>query len=268
MTESLDDRIKKIELRKEGKFIGRNGLLHCIFCNKPLQQRVVRQNRIQIEPIACDCENKIKHMELEKRRQDAFLGSAMTAYRYDNSIESMDGTTATIKKFIRKFLKMKEKGIGLYLYSNSANVNNFHIGRIGNALIDRNYTVKHFTVPFFMSLMRNKGADLAAFYKNLSLEYDAVLLSGFYMPEDDTETRFVYSLLELLIGAGIVLIIFSDENIADIEPATYFGRKFKAAVAGHCIPIQLSDNNSTINLKDFAEKELWIFKEVEDEEQK
>lgn len=263
MKKSLKERIENVELMKSGRYIGGNGLLHCARCNKPLQRRVIREGQLHIEPVDCACEANRRHSIREKRREDAFISPAMAGYRYDSIYVEAEDVYAPIKKFIRKFEKMKEKNVGLYLYGDSEKEKNFHTARIANALIDRDYRVKNLALPLFMSLQHR---DLNIVFKKLATEYDVIAISSFYIPIDESDARFVFSLLESLINAGVVLIISSDENIADVEPATYFGQKIKSAIRSHCIPIHLSGTKTEDNLKDIAEKKLWIFGEDNNEE--
>ena len=262
MKKSLREQISEIELRKSGKYLAEDGLLHCRRCNSELQRRVIGRNGIvHLIDVPCDCLEIQKRQRTEMVREDCFMSDILSTYKYDSHPNKGNKANPYLKKFIRKFLKIKKSGVSLYIYSPSDQSRVFNLARISNGLIDHGHTVKHITAPLFSSLRRIPNADYTKLMKKLS-SFDAVAFADLdLITTDEKELSFLCGVMSFLVNSNVTLLISSDKHIYDINPESYYGQKIKELIKKRCIVIPIQDDVEEINPQKVARDELWMFVE-------
>lgn len=259
MSKSLNERIVEIALRKSGKYLSEEGILYCRRCNSALQRRVIDSNGItQLIDIPCLCPEIRDQQRKEKSRREAFISPILSTYRY-NSLQNKDEKeNPYLAKFIRKFGKIKEKAIGVYIYSLSDKSRTFNLARVANGVIDRGYTVKYVTTSLFSTLRNIHNADYSELLKKL-VSFDAIAFADLdLMSLDEKELSFLYSVMSFLVSSGVILLISGDEHINNIRPDTYYGKKIKTIIEKKCVVIPLVEQIKEINPQEVARDELWL----------
>lgn len=262
MKKSLDEKINEIELRKKGIAEDSDGLRRCLRCGAPLQRREIDHNgEMHLIYVSCDCLEIQNRQRTEIVREDCFMSDILSTYKYDSHPNKGNKANPYLKKFIRKFLKIKKSGVSLYIYSPSDQSRVFNLARISNGLIDHGHTVKHITAPLFSSLRRIPNADYTKLMKKLS-SFDAVAFADLdLITTDEKELSFLCGVMSFLVNSNVTLLISSDKHIYDINPETYYGQKIKELIKKRCIVIPIQDDVEEINPQKVARDELWMFVE-------
>lgn len=264
MKKTLNEQINNIELRKKGIVEDSDGLRHCLRCGAPLQRKKIDSNGVvNIIDVPCRCQELKMQRNKEKIRQKCFVSPILSTYRYNTLQNKDEKENQYLAKFIRKFVKIKEKGIGVYIYSLSDQSRTFNLARVANGLIDRGFSVKYITARLFSNIRNIPNADYSALLKKLA-SFDAIAFADLdLMCPDETKLSFLYGVLVMLISNGVTLLISSDKHINGINPDSYYGQKIKELIKKRCLVIRLldEDENNKINIQKVARNVLWMFED-------
>lgn len=216
----IDDFIESLAARnkamkKEGDYI-KGGILHCGVCNEPKQGVYTLWNGKKITPgIMCKCEReqekreKLEMIEAEKQvRRKQLLKGIIKTDKFEECVFRNDDArqlevTAFCKKYVDKFLAIKERGYGIMFYGEeNGKGKSFYSLCIANALIDRGYPVLFSTLS---NLVSNKISAMHDKEEEIDVkEYDLVIIDDLGV-ENASATAF--SIIDEVYSNKIPLIV-------------------------------------------------------------
>lgn len=135
--------------RSKDEYMGEDGLLYCRKCNTPIQTVVDFLGTKRKVFCICECERKRiqdeaeqdKQKERNRKRSVCFAETNMHSWTFENDDGKNPKMTEVMKNYVEHFSEFRRDGKGLILYGSVGTGKTYYAACIGNALIDRDYTV-------------------------------------------------------------------------------------------------------------------------------
>lgn len=132
------------------EYVGKNGLLHCSVCHKPVQTKVEFMGIEKTVRCICDCRKKEmdawddrqQQEANQRKRQICFADTNMASWNFEKDDQKNPKLTAAMKNYVKQFTEFKAEGKGLLLYGTCGTGKTFFAACIANALLDEGYTVQ------------------------------------------------------------------------------------------------------------------------------
>lgn len=251
------DRAAEANPRKDGDYIGENGLLMCGKCHTPKECIVPFGGEKKKFPCICACEKKrIEDEKLAMKRQqemnyiaklkkDSLMDDKFAFSTFSNTEETPDNKRqlAICKRYAEKFDELLEKNQGLLLYG-SVGTGKTHLACcIGNALMDRMYPV--FATSLVKIVQRSRSAkgddDEEAFLRRMNTA--KLLILDDLGAERSTEyaLEIVYNVIDSRYRSGKPMIVTTNLSMNEMQRATDIRyRRIYDRIFEVCYPVEFT----------------------------
>lgn len=251
------DRAAEANPRKDGDYIGENGLLMCGKCHTPKECIAPFGGENKKFPCICACENKrIEEERLAMKRQqemnyiaklkkDSLMDDKFAFSTFANTEETPDNKRqlAICKRYAEKFGELLEKNQGLLLYG-SVGTGKTHLACcIGNALMDRMYPV--FATSLVKIVQRSRNAkgddDEEAFLRRMNTA--KLLILDDLGAERSTEyaLEIVYNVIDSRYRSGKPMIVTTNLSMNEMQRATDIRyRRIYDRIFEVCYPVEFT----------------------------
>lgn len=158
-----------------------NGLIYCAKCNTPLQSPINFDGKVINMPVMCKCETEqYEHerrvlsqqnheAEVEKLREFGFNNKFYLDCTFQNDDKANPQISMLAQDYVKNFKKFKSNGLGMLFYGDTGTGKTFISACIGNALIEKEYSVYMTSISDLVNLMtKNYGNYRQEVLENLS----------------------------------------------------------------------------------------------------
>ena len=254
---NIVDRAAEANPRKDGDYIGENGLLMCGKCHTPKECIVPFGGEKKKFHCICACEKKrIEDERLAMKRQqemnyiaklkkDSLMDDKFAFSTFSNTEETPDNKRqlAICKRYAEKFDELLEKNQGLLLYG-SVGTGKTHLACcIGNALMDRMYPV--FATSLVKIVQRSRSAkgddDEEAFLRRMNTA--KLLILDDLGAERSTEyaLEIVYNVIDSRYRSGKPMIVTTNLSMNEMQRATDIRyRRIYDRIFEVCYPVEFT----------------------------
>ena len=205
----------------------KDGLLYCGKCHTAKQGRYQFGDKVYEPYILCKCENERYKAEqedfkarrradiIEERRRKAFPDGDMKRWTFESDDKSNTKLTTVGLKYVEHFETFRKQGKGLLLYGGVGTGKTYISACIGNALLDKGYTVFMTTFARIENTVFGLKEGKQAYYDSLN-NFDLLILDDFGV-ERSTEYKqeIIYTVIDNRNKIGLPLIVTS--NITNEE---------------------------------------------------
>ena len=244
------------QAKKDGDYIGDEGLLYCGVCHQPKQCWVDFLGTRRKMPIICQCE-KDAEAKREAEKAAAKFADRVERLRID-CFPKTDGETATasghtfavdkrrdvkisdvMRRYVDQWETMQRQNVGLLLCGNVGTGKSFYAACIANALIDKGIAVKMTSFDrisntlFGMNTGRQAYLDKLAGYPLLIIDDLGAERSSEYM------LGLVFAVIDARYQANLPLIVTTNVDLAEIkEPSDLKYKRIYDRVLEMCHPVK------------------------------
>lgn len=248
---------------KEGeRYQGSDGLIYCAKCDTPLQKAINFDGRVLNMPIMCRCQKEEDNREREILKQQnhevevqkikdlGFNNKYYLGCTFDKDDLANPEISNLAHKYVERFTRFYEKGLGLLFYGDCGSGKTFISACIGNALVEKEYSVYMTSISDLVNLMtKNYGNDRQDIIDKLS-SVDLLILDDLGT-ENITDGRksntieLTYKIIDsryisnkpMIISTNLNILSLMNGNIS-IELKRIFDR-----ILQRCKPYTLGDVN-------------------------
>lgn len=167
---------------KEGeRYQGADGLIYCAKCNTPLQKPINFGDKVLNMPIMCKCQTlqeeherrvlsqQNHEVEIEKLREFGFNNRFYLDCTFQNDDKANPQISMLAQDYVKKFEQFKSNGLGMLFYGDTGTGKTYISACIGNALIEKEYSVYMTSIADLINLMtKNYGNYRQEVLENLS----------------------------------------------------------------------------------------------------
>lgn len=219
--DNLTETAKQNIPRNPGDYI-QDGLLYCGKCHTAKQVRHKFGDKIYEPYCLCKCESEKYKAEQEdfkarrradiiaERRRKAFPDGDMKSWTFENDDKSNETLTTVGQRYVENFETFRKMGKGLLLYGGVGTGKTYISACIGNALLDKGYTVLMTTFARIENTVFGLKEGKQAYYDSLN-NFDLLILDDFGV-ERNTEYKqeIVYTVIDNRNKVGLPLIVTSN----------------------------------------------------------
>lgn len=249
---------------KEGeRYQGADGLIYCAKCNTPLQSAINFGGRVLNMPIACKCEmledehrkNSLTQQQhevaIEKLKEFGFNNKYYLACTFDKDDRNNPNISMLAHNYVDKFDKFYSKGLGILFQGDCGNGKTFISACIGNALIEKEYSVYMTSISDLVNLMtKNFGNNRQELIDKLSsvdlLILDDLGTENILDSRKSNTIELTYKIIDsryisnkpMIISTNLDIVSLLDDGNLNINLRRIFER-----ILERCKPYDLGINN-------------------------
>lgn len=249
---------------KEGeRYMGTDGLIYCAKCNTPLQSPIDFGGTVLNMPIMCRCkqENEDRLKKIFNQTQHKIAVEQIRNFGFNNkyylncTFDKDDGANSKIsilaRKYVDNFDKFYSKGLGLLFKGSCGNGKTFMSACIGNALIEKEYSVYMTSISDLVNLMSkdfgNNRPELIEKLSNVDLLILDDLGTENIMDSRKSSTiELTYKIIDsryisnkpMIISTNLDILAMLNSNDLNINLRRIFER-----ILQRCKPFDLGSNN-------------------------
>ncbi|MDE6500720.1 MAG: ATP-binding protein [Ruminococcus sp.] len=235
-------------------YVGSDGLIYCGNCHTPKQSwgPVPLSDKKHLVPVICACrEAEYKRLdelkmrqENEKKRSLCFVDYEMAEWCFANDDGNSDNHAMQVaRNYVNNFEKMKNDGVGLFIYGDVGVGKSFMAACIANALIDKGVTVQMTDFTTIIDGLWN-NEDRNAYRKKLN-DVALLVIDDLGRENDSKHNKgIVTSVLDTRCRSKRPLILtsnFSLEYLLNVEDTAL--RRIYSRIFKQCIPIEFKGND-------------------------
>ena len=238
--------------RKEGDYIGDNGLLYCGNCNTPKQTEITIFGKTRRPMCLCECEKEKrvaeeetrKRVELERRVKDlrrmGFPESEMQKWTFANDDMSNERITRAMQNYVDNFAKLREQGKGLLLTGNCGTGKTYAACEVANALIDRGIPV--LVTNFARIINTLQGTFEKQEYIDSLNKFPLIIIDDLGIERDTPFAKEqVYNIVDSRYRAGLPMIITTNLSMDKIKtPDDIENGRIYDRILERCFPIEVT----------------------------
>lgn len=272
------EKISKVSTyTKEGeRYMGADGLIYCSKCNTPLQKPINFGGRVLNMPVMCQCqtlEEERNRKILEQQNHEVYtnrlkqLGFSNKYYlncTFDKDDKANLEISTLAHKYVDRFNRFYAKGLGLLFMGSCGNGKTFISACIGNALIEKEYSVYMTSISDLVNLMSkdfgNNRPELIEKLSNVDLLILDDLGTENIMDSRKSNTiELTYKIIDSRYISNKPMIISTNLDISSMLNSNDLNihlRRIFERILQRCKPFDLGSNNrrkvqSRINSEDF-----------------
>ncbi len=247
----------EINFKREGDYIGDDGLLYCGKCQTNKQQRIQVKGFKAFVPVMCKCvesdynaeqqdlKNQEKKIRINKMRYDCFPSCKgkynsekdMKSWTFKNDKGYNPQAIVAAKRFVNEFQTFFTKGRGLIFLGDVGVGKSYVAACIANALLDNDYSVlmtDFATIANTLSGIKEKQD----YYESLN-NYSLLILDDFASERDTSYMKeIIYTVINNRINAGLPFLITTNLTQQQLlNPQNISERQVYSRILECCYPI-------------------------------
>lgn len=259
------EKISKISTyTKEGeRYMGADGLIYCAKCNTPLQSPIDFGGRVLNMPVMCKCktleeEHRKKVLaqqnhddEVRRLKELGFNNKYYLDCVFDKDDKANLEISTLAHKYVEKFDRFYAKGLGLLFMGSCGNGKTFMSACIGNALIEKEYSVYMTSISDLVNLMSkdfgNNRPELIEKLSNVDLLILDDLGTENIMDSRKSNTiELTYKIIDSRYISNKPMIISTNLDISSMLNSNDLNinlRRIFERILQRCKPFDLGSNN-------------------------
>lgn len=238
-----------------------DGLIYCAKCNTPLQSPINLDGKVINMPVMCKCETEQyeyekkvlaqqnHEVEIEKLRNFGFNNKFYLDCTFANDDKANPQISMLAHDYVENFEQFKSNGLGMLFYGDTGTGKTFISACIGNALIEKEYSVYMTSISDLVNLMTkdygNHRQDVIEKLSNVDLLILDDLGTENILDNRKTNTiELTYKIIDSRYISNKPMIISTnyDGHILQNPPTLDIKRIFER-IAERCRPILMNGVN-------------------------
>lgn len=259
------EKISKISTyTKDGeRYMGADGLIYCSKCNTPLQKPINFGGRVLNMPVMCKCktleeEHRKKVLaqqnhddEVRRLKELGFNNKYYLDCVFDKDDKANPNISELAHKYVDRFDRFYAKGLGLLFIGSCENGKTFMSACIGNALIEKEYSVYMTSISDLVNLMSkdfgNNRPELIEKLSNVDLLILDDLGTENIMDSRKSNTiELTYKIIDSRYISNKPMIISTNLDISSMLSSNDLNihlRRIFERILQRCKPFDLGSNN-------------------------
>ena len=267
MIEKVIDGISGSVPQSDKEYLGKDGLLHCLICNRRVQMEVEFKGIKKVVRCICDCKEKelnalnerYKQEELDRQRNICFSEREMKKWCFNNDDRRNAEISDAMMNYVTNFEDFKKQGTGLLLYGDVGTGKTFYGACIANELIDRGYTVLMTNFAKLTNTLHGMSEGKQAYIDSLN-KYNLLIIDDLGI-ERKTEfvQELIFNITDSRYRTGMPFIITTNLSLNEIaNPSDIAYSRIYDRILERCFPVKVA---GTSRRKDGFNKNYTSIKE-------
>ena len=235
--------------QSKNEYVGEDGLLHCLICNRNVQTEVEFLGKKKIVRCICDCRVKELEADKERARQDevarqrnvCFSEAEMKKWNFSNDDRRNAELSDAMMKYVENFENFKKEGTGLLLHGDVGTGKTFYVACIANALVDKNHSVLMTNFAKLTNTLQGMIKGKQDYIDNLN-KYSLLIIDDLGI-ERKTEymQEQVFNIIDSRYRTGLPFIITTNLSLMEISNTTDIAySRIYDRILERCFPIKVS----------------------------
>lgn len=242
------DEISGAVPRSENEYMGEDGLLHCLICDRNVQTEVEFLGIKKKVRCICDCRKKEldtynareKEDEKDRKRKVCFAESNMAKYTFNNDDRRNAKLSDVMQNYAENFEDFKKSSTGLLLYGDVGTGKTFYAACIANALIDKGYKVLMTNFASLTNTIQGMYEGKQEYINELN-RYTLLIIDDLGAErKSDYMQEMVFNIIDSRYRSGLPFIITTNLTADEIKKPQEIGySRIYDRILERCFPIKV-----------------------------